>query len=61
MRGISNTVNVLYFRTFSILFSNKILVYRAGIGKTVVQLANRDHPDQTASSEAVLSGSALFV
>ena len=26
-----------------------------------VRIANREDPDQTASSEAVLSGSALFV
>ena len=27
----------------------------------VVRIANREDPDQTASSEAVFSGSALFV
>ena len=29
--------------------------------KMLVRIANRDDPDQTASSEAVLSGSVLFV
>ena len=44
--------------TLLILISNKMLVFRAGI----VRIANREDPDQTASSEAaVLSGSALFV
>ena len=34
---------------------------RAGIYKMLVRIANRVDPDQTASSEAVLSGSALLV
>ena len=34
---------------------------RAGIHKMLVRIANREDPDQTASSEAVWSGSALFV
>ena len=33
---------------------------RAGIHR-IVRIANREDPDQTASSEAVWSGSALFV
>ena len=41
--------------TFLFLFSDKILVFRA------VRIANREDPDQTASSEAVRSGSVLFV
>ena len=43
------------------LFSNKMLVFRAGIHKMVVRIANREDPEQTASSVAVCSGSALFV
>ena len=37
-----------------------MLVIRAGTHKVLVRIANREDPDQTASSEAVLSGSALF-
>ena len=33
----------------------------AEIHRMVVRIANREEPDQTASSEAVWSGSALFV
>ena len=33
----------------------------AGIHKMLVRIANREDPDQTASSKAVWSGSALFV
>ena len=42
-------------KTSLILFSNKMLVIRAGISKTLVRVANRENPDQTASesSEAV--------
>ena len=38
-----------------VLFSNKMLLFRAGLHKMVVRLANREDPDQTASesSEAV--------
>ena len=38
-----------------------MLVFSAGIHKMNVGIANREDPDQTASSEAVLSGSAQFV
>ena len=38
-----------------------MLVIRDGIHKMLVGVANRDDPDQTASPEAVRSGSALFV
>ena len=41
--------------TFLILFSNKMLIFRAGIHKILVRIANREDPDQTASF------SALFV
>ena len=43
----SKTVNT------SLSFRKKILVWRAGIQKTLVRIANREDPDQTASSEAV--------
>ena len=39
--------------TFLIFFLNKTLVIRAGIHKMLVRIANREDPDQTASSEAV--------
>ena len=39
--------------TFLFLFSNKMLVFMAGIHMMRVRLANREDPDQTASSEAV--------
>ena len=41
-------------------FSIKMEVNMAGIHKQLVRIANREDPDQTASSEAVWSGSALF-
>ena len=37
-----------------------MLVIMAGIHKMLVRIANSEDPDQTASSEAVWSGSALF-
>ena len=45
--------SVLKFGTLLFLFSNKMLVSRAGIHKMFVRIANREDPDQTASSEAV--------
>ena len=48
-----NMVNVLKFRTFLFLISNKILVIRAEIHKMLVRIANREDPNQTISSEAV--------
>ena len=38
---------------FLFLFSDKMLVFRTGIHKMLVRIANRVDPDQTASSEAV--------
>ena len=38
-----------------------LLVIRAGTDYMMVRKANRENPDQTASSEAVWSGSVLFV
>ena len=42
---------------FLFLFSNEMLLFRAGIFKMIDKVAKREDPDQTASS----SGSALFV
>ena len=39
--------------TLLFLFSNKMLIIRAGIHKILVRTANRVDPDQTASTEAV--------
>ena len=39
--------------TFLFLVSNKMLLFMAGIHKMLVRIANRENPDQTASSEAV--------
>ena len=57
------TVNVQKFWTlFFFLFSNKLLEFwGVGIYKMLVRIANREDSDQTASSEAVWSGSALLV
>ena len=44
------TVNVLKFQPFIFLFSTKMWVIRAGIHKMLVRTANREDPDQTASS-----------
>ena len=41
------------FNAFLFLFSNKSLVFRDGIHKLLVPIANREDPDKTASSEAV--------
>ena len=41
------------FKHFSPLFSNKMFVFKAEIHKMLVRIANREDPDQTASSEAV--------
>ena len=47
--------------TLLFLFSNKMLLIRAGIHKMLVRIANREDPNQTASSEAVWFVSAYFV
>ena len=39
--------------TFLFLFKDKMMVIRAGIHKLLDRIANREDPDQTASSEAV--------
>ena len=43
------------FVTFLVLFlfSNKTLVYRAGIHNTLVRIANMENPDQTASADVM--------
>ena len=46
-------MNILKFETFLFLFSNKMLVIRAGINKMLIRKANKEDRDQTASSEAV--------
>ena len=38
-----------------------MLITKAGKHETLSRIANREDPDQTASSEAVWSGSAMFV
>ena len=56
------TVNVVKFQTlFLFLFLSKLLVIRAEINKMLARIANREDHNQTASSESVWSGSALFV
>ena len=42
------------------LFSNKMLLIRAGIHRMPVRIGNRENPDHSASSEAVWCRSALF-
>ena len=36
--------------TFLFVFINQTLVFRAGIHKIIVRIANSENPDQTASS-----------
>ena len=69
------SVNILKFQTHFFLFSYNVGYLRAGIHKMLARMANREDPDQTASSdpvqtafseavwseEAVWSGSAPFV
>ena len=56
------TVNFLKFRTFLLLFSDYMWVnIKARIHRVLVRIANREDTDQTATSEAVLSGFALYV
>ena len=38
---------------FLILFLTRMLVFRSGIHKILVRIANREDPDQTASSEGL--------
>ena len=46
--------------TFLFLFSSKMLVFEAGSHKMHIRIANREDPDQNASSEAARYGSLLF-
>ena len=41
------------WNTLLFLFYNKLVAIRAGINKMLVRIANREDPDQTASSEAI--------
>ena len=41
------------------IFSSKMLAVRAGIHKMLVRIANREEPDQTASSEETASSEAV--
>ena len=51
---VSSTVNVLkILNTFLFLSSSIMLVFRTETHKTLVRIANREDPDQTASSEVV--------
>ena len=55
-------VKALKFQTyFLFLYSNNMFVFRAEITKMLVRIANWEDPDQPATSEAIRSGSALFV
>ena len=45
---------------FLFLFLNTLLVIRTGIYKMLASIANREDPDQTASSEVVSSGFTLL-
>ena len=42
-----------FLNTFLFLFLTKMLAIRAETDKMLVRTANREEPDQTASSEAV--------
>ena len=54
-------VNVLKFRTLLSFYSQiKCWLFKAERHKKPVRIANREDPDQTASSETVLYGSALL-
>ena len=47
-------VNVLKFLTLFSLFSNKMTIIRDEIHKLLVRIANREDPDQTASSDEMV-------
>ena len=47
--------------TFLFLFSNQMLVIKAGFRKMLVRLTNREDLDHSAFAEAVESGSGLYV
>ena len=49
---MNTTVYVLNF-TFLFLFSNKMLVFMAGIHKLLIRRANREDPDQSASETVI--------
>ena len=54
--GFANWLNGKWSKilnTFLLLFLYKMLISMAGIDKMYARTANKDDPDQTASSEAV--------
>ena len=51
--------NLKHFSLYVLKY--KMLVFSTGIHKMLVRIINMEDPDQTASSEAVWFGSALFV
>ena len=50
---VAFTLSVLKFRTLLTICFQRTCVIEAGIHKMLVRIANREDPDQTASSEAV--------
>ena len=48
MGGFETMVNVLKFEHLSFCSKLKCSIIRAGIHKSVVRIANREDPDQTA-------------
>ena len=60
--NIQSTVNGLKFRTFFSFYSDILMVIKAEIHKKMfARIPNTEDPGQTASTEAVWSGSALSV
>ena len=53
-------LNVLKFRTLFSLFSNKTLIFMAGIHKFLVKTASREDPDQTLQKQFDLGLSCLL-
>ena len=45
MYGECSDISII---TFSFLLSNKMMVFRVGIHKKLVRIANRENPDHTA-------------
>ena len=53
LNTVTLSVNILNFHTHLTFCSQRKCEIRAGIRKILVTIANRENPDQTASSEAV--------
>ena len=49
------------FDSFNFLFTKRMLAVRTEIHKILTRIANRDEPDQTASSEPVWYVSMLYI